>query len=48
MLGLLNLVVQHASENGCTLQVASDAFAPRMLEHFGANMQPDSRDYRYR
>ena len=44
LLGLLNLVVQHQSQNGCSLQVAAEAFAPRMLENFGAGFVPDSRE----
>ena len=47
LLGLLNLIVQHGRDNGCTLQVAADAFAPRMLENFGAGLQADSREWRY-
>ena len=46
LLGLLNLVVQHAGENGCDLEVAAGAFAHRMLENFGASMQPDSQQWR--
>jgi len=45
LLGLLNLVVQHQSQNGCSLKVAAEAFAPRMLENFGAGLAPDSREY---
>ena len=45
LLGLLNLVVQHQSQNGCALKVAAEAFAPRMLENFGAGFAPDSREY---
>ena len=47
LLGLLNLIVQHAGENGCTLQVAADAFAARMLENFGSELQPDSRELKH-
>ena len=47
LLGLLNLVVQHEADNGASLQVTADAFAPRLLENFGANMQPSSREWRY-
>ena len=45
LLGLLNLVVKHQSQNGCSLKVAAEAFAPRMLENFGAGLAPDSREY---
>ena len=47
LLGLLNLIVQHAGENGCTLQVAADAFAARMLENFGNELLPDSREFKH-
>ena len=45
LLGLLNLVVKHQSQNGCSLKVAAEAFAPRMLENSGAGLAPDSREY---
>jgi hypothetical protein len=46
LLGLLNLVVQNSSENGCSLQVVAEMFAPRMLAWPKAPASPDSQEIR--
>ena len=46
LLGLLNLVVQNSKENGCSLQVVAEMFAPRMLAGPKAPASPDSQEIR--
>ena len=46
LLGLLNLVVQNSKENGCSLQVVAEMFAPRMLAWPKAPASPDSQEFR--
>jgi hypothetical protein len=46
LLGLLNLVVQNSKENGCSLHVVAEMFAPRMLALPKAPASHDSQEVR--
>jgi hypothetical protein len=47
VLGLLNLVQQHAGANGASVAVLAEALAPLFLEAGGAHVDRESREWRF-
>ncbi|KAJ1470694.1 hypothetical protein T484DRAFT_2026352, partial [Baffinella frigidus] len=48
ILGLLNLVQQNAPSNGASIEVLSEELAPLMVQHAGAGISKDTREWRFR